>query len=126
MTEKELRDRFEDLTLPPETFSHHEHVRLAWTYLCDLPLIDALRAFPANLKRFAASIGKPDVYHETVTWTWLMVIADRIERCGERRSWSRFLAANDDLLTKDFLSRYYDKATLDSPQARRRFVLPER
>jgi hypothetical protein len=124
LTENELRHRFESLTLTPDAFPHREHVRLAWTYLCERPLIDVLRVFPENLKRFAASVGAAGIYHETVTWAFLMIIADRIERSGERASWTRFIEANADLLTKGFLAQYYDAETLASDEARRRFVWP--
>jgi hypothetical protein len=125
VTEKELRTRFENLTLAPQDFPHREHVRLAWTYLCDDPLLDVLRIFPENLRRFAESAGKPGLYHETVTWAYLMIIAERIDRCGERVSWQRFIEMNPDLLGKELLERYYDKEALASDEARRRFLFPD-
>lgn len=125
MTEKELRHRFETLTLPPEAFPHQEHVRVAWTYLCEFPLLDVLRIFPENLRRFAEAAGKPGLYHETITWMYLMIIAERIAISGERESWTRFIDANRDLLSKELLRNYYDEETLNSQEARRRFVLPE-
>lgn len=125
MTEKELRARFEDLTLRPEELTHEEHVRLAWIYLCELPLLDVLRIFPENLRRYAAAIGKHDLYHETISWMYLMIIAERIAVTGERSSWRGFLDANRDLLARDLLLRWYDEATLASEEARRRFVVPK-
>ena len=124
ITESELRARFEDLTLPGDAFTHREHVRLAWTYLCAYPLLDVLRIFPENLKRFATSLGAPGLYHETITWAYLMLIAERIELSGERDSWERFIARNEDLLAKEFLTRYFDAEVLASDEARRRFVFP--
>ena len=123
MTEKELRARFEDLTLDPQLLSHREHVRLAWTYLRDHPLIDVLRIFPENLRRFAMSIGKPGLYHETITWAYLVIVAERMAR-GVGQSWSEFAAVNADLFVRGFLTRYYDSETLASDFARRVFVYP--
>jgi hypothetical protein len=122
MTESELRSRFEDLTLRPEELSHAEHVRLAWAYLREHPLLDVLRIFPENLKRYAASIGKESIYHETMSWAWLMLIDERMN--GEP-SWDAFVAAHPELLSTSFLERYYDPATLASERAKRRFVFPE-
>ena len=126
MTEEELRRRFEELTLTADQFPHREHVRLAWTYLRELPLVEVLELFPRNLRRFAASVGAEGIYHETVTWTFLMIIAERIERSGERTSFAAFRDANADLLEKGFLERYYQAETLASEEAKRRFVWPDK
>ncbi|HEX6178083.1 MAG TPA: hypothetical protein VF057_06975 [Thermoanaerobaculia bacterium] len=123
MTAEELRTRFENLTLEAKDLSHREHVRLAWTYLRDYALLDVLRIFPANLKRYATSIGKDGLYHETITWAYLVIIAERMAR-GGAQSWDEFAEANGDLFASDFLSRYYDAATLASDFARRVFVFP--
>jgi hypothetical protein len=125
MTESELRRRFEDLTLPAEAFSHREHVRLAWVYLREHSLLEVLRLFPENLKRFAASIGAAAVYHETVTWAFLVVIDERMDGMREI-PFDDFIAANADLLEKPVLQHHYDEETLASEAARRRFVLPRR
>lgn len=123
MTEMELRTAFEALTLPAGQLSHREHVRLAWSYLCELPLLDVLRVFPENLRRYAESIGAATIYHETVTWAFLMLIDERIEH-DERETWDSFIGRNPDLLSKDLLERYYNADTLASDRARRRFLFP--
>ena len=125
LTESELRARFEDLTLRAEDLSHAEHVRLAWTYLRELPLLDVLRVFPENLKRFAESIGAAQIYNETVTWAFLMLIDERMDAARDA-SWAEFIEANQDLLSKRILERYYTPETLASEPAKRRFVLPDR
>ena len=122
LTEQELRARFEDLTLDPDALSHVEHVRLAWTYLRDHPLLDVLTIFPRNLKRYASSIGASSIYNETVTWAFLMVIAERMSDSAE--TWDVFARHNQDLLSPKFLERYYDAETLASERAKRIFVFP--
>ena len=128
MTEAELRRRFEELTLAPQDFSHREHVRMAWIYLAELPLLDVLRVFPERLKRFAISIGKPDLYHETITWAFLMIISERMEDSGRTPGWDAFAAANADLLgdSTSVLRHYYRDETLAAATARRSFRLPDR
>jgi hypothetical protein len=124
----ELIERFEDCTLPEGRFHHIDHVRLAWLYLSRQPLAQALERFSAGLKRFAAAAGKPDRYHETITWAYLFLIHERMERDGRPRSWEEFIAANPDLRARDggVLGRLYNRETLDSSLARRVFVLPDR
>lgn len=124
MTNDTLRRRFEDLTLSPDEFTHEAHVRVAWSYLVELPLLDALRTFSANLQRFARSLGAEGKYHATITWAYLFAISERIESGGERNSFERFAAGNPDLLARDFLSRFYPPEVLASEAARARFLLP--
>jgi hypothetical protein len=125
--DREFIERFEDGTLPEDRFHHVDHVRLAWLYLSRLPLLQALDRYTTGLKRFAAAAGKPDRYHETITWAYLFLIHERMERAGHPRSWEEFIAANPDLEAWDggVLGRYYRKETLDSGLARRIYLLPD-
>ena len=108
-------------------FHHADHVRVAWTYLGRLPLLDAANAFVTNLKRFAAAQGKPERYHETITLAYLLLIHDRIVTRGRGATWDDFAAANPDLLVwpSPVLSRYYSQDLLESDLARRHFRWPE-
>jgi hypothetical protein len=129
LSDEEFRRRFEEGTLPAAEFHHRDHVRLAWLYLRSGPPIEALTRFSDGLRRLAARHGKPDLYHETITWAYLLLIRERMERqraeIGE--SWEDFAARNPDLLTwkPSVLDAYYRPETLGSELARRIFVLPD-
>jgi hypothetical protein len=127
LSEDELIAAFEACTLPPSAFPHREHVRLAWAYLRREPLAPAIVKFCGGLKAFAASIDKAGLYHETVSWAFMLIIQDRITRAGVD-TWEEFAAANDDLLGngRQLLERYYLPVTLDSPLARASFIWPDR
>jgi hypothetical protein len=103
-------------------------VRLAWLYLRSRSPAAALAKFSEGLRRFAAAHGKRGLYHETITWAYLLLIRERMERDGPARSWREFAASNPDLLTwkPSILDRYYREETLRSQLARRVFVLPDR
>ncbi len=128
MTNRELIEHFENLTIHPEQFSHREHVRLAWTYLGEYPTLTALSRFCEGLKRFAASVGKPDRYHETVTWAYLLLIHERMAKNTASKSWEAFAEANADLLNweANILKRYYREETLQSDLAKRVFLFPDK
>ena len=81
-SEEELIGEFEAGTLAPAAFSHREHVRLAWAYLRRETLAEAIVKFCGGLKAFAAAIGKAGLYHETVSWAFMLIIQDRIARGG--------------------------------------------
>jgi hypothetical protein len=129
LSEDELIAAFEACTLPPSAFPHREHVRLAWAYLRREPLAAAITKFCGGLQRFAASIGKAGLYHETVSWAFMLIIQDRMARArGRTETWEDFAAANADLLQngRQLLERYYLPVTLDSPLARATFIWPDR
>ena len=119
---------FEAATLPEQSFRHRDHVRAAWLLLREGSPAAALSRFTEALKRFAAALGKSRLYHETITWAYLLLINERMERSGRERSWKEFAAANPDLLTwkPSILDSYYREETLRSDLARSVFVLPDR
>ncbi|MEA2601286.1 MAG: hypothetical protein QOF89_2278 [Acidobacteriota bacterium] len=130
LTDADFVRSFEDCTLPNSAFHHRDHVRLAWIYLRRHPPLEALRRFADSLKRFAAANGHPGLYHETITWAYLLLIQERMAR-GEAATWAAwedFAARNLDLLTwkPSILDRYYTPETLGSELARRVFVMPDR
>src|SRR5262249_34307385 len=73
---------------------------------------------------------KAGLYHETITWAYLLLIRERMERQGEgaNASFEAFARANPDLMTwkPSVLAAYYRDETLASPLARRTFVMPDR
>ncbi len=124
----DLIRRFEDGTLPASEFRHRHHVHVAWMYLKEDPPLTALARFIAGLKRFADHIGRPDVYHETTTWAYLLLIHERMARSEEEQTWEEFEARNPDifLCKPSVLEAYYREETLASDLARRVFVMPDR
>lgn len=127
MDDEELVRRFEAGDVPEGGFHHAQHVRVAWFYLCRSPLPVALGRFSSALKRFALAQGKPDLYHETITTAFVLIINERLDR-GAAPDWTRFAAANADLLTwkPSILDRYYTSETLWSQRAKQTFVMPDR
>ncbi|HEV7239753.1 MAG TPA: hypothetical protein VGQ36_10975 [Thermoanaerobaculia bacterium] len=123
MRDRDFVEAFESCTLPPEQFPHRAHVRLAWIYLHEGSLLDALTRFVEGLKRYAGSLGASTKYHETVTWAYLFIIHERMER-EPFESFEDFAAGNEDLFN-GILEKYYRKETLASDLARRAFVMPD-
>ena len=106
--------------------SHRDHVQLAWLYLRREPLLDALTRFTVWARGLAAVCGRPDKYNETLTWGYVILINERMERAGREKDWEAFAAANPDLFEwpGTILQKYYDPETLESDLARRTFLLP--
>lgn len=128
MTDNELLNRFEGCTLANEAFHHEDHVRVAFLYLCRYPTLQALERFSSALRRFAEAHGKTMLYHETVTWAYILLIRERMARTEYPQSWPEFRIQNPDLLDRkrDILKMYYRPETLQSELAKQTFLLPDR
>jgi hypothetical protein len=127
MSNLELIRRFESDSVPEDSFHHADHVRLAFAYLCEYPVLQALEKFAGALKRFAAARGKTQLYNETITCAYFFLIRERMARC-EAADWEDFAYRNPDLLIwkGGILGRYYNDATLKSELARAVFLFPDR
>jgi hypothetical protein len=124
-----LLSAFAALDVRPADFRHCEHVRLAFALLArEGDLAAAALAFRALLRRFAEAVGAASKYHETITWAYLAIIAERM-RGRAYGSSLELLAEHPDLLDhrNGALARHYDVTELlASAEARAAFVLPRR
>lgn len=125
MSDEEFVASFEAGKLEP--FHHADHVRMAFLYLRRYPAIEALERFSTALLGFAKANGKPDLYHETITWAYLLLIRERMARSGQEQKWSEFALSNPDLLDwkANVLRRYYRGETLASALAKHTFLFPD-
>jgi len=100
--------------------------------MCRFPGLEGMRPFCEGLEKLATASGKPSLYHETITWAFLLLIRERLarnyEHSGRMPTWDEFATNNKDLLQgKDHvLRKYYVAETLASEFAGKTFVLPDR
>ena len=124
-----LAAAFEALAIRPQDVRHREHVRLAFALLArEGDLATAAVAYRASLRRFAAAAGAAGKYHETITWAYLAIIAERMQERAYGSSHD-LLAEHPDLLDhqRGALARHYDVGELlASSRARGVFVLPRK
>lgn len=111
----------------PGAFHHADHVRVAFAYVSEFGVLEAIGRFSAALRRFAIAKGKPRLYHQTITWAYLLLIHERMARTSCAQDWEEFSERNPDLLVwkGGILERYYSQRTLDSDLARHTFVFPD-
>ena len=116
---------FEAGNIDAERFDHEAHVYMAWLYLEEFELADAISRFDAALKRLTRQLGVPQKYHATITWLFLLLINER-RQSGE--DWPAFRKRNADLVenSRSTLQRYYSESLLFSDNARQHFMLPDR
>ena len=119
-------ETFERGEIDPDAFDHEAHVYVAWLYLERFPLPLALEKFDAALRRLTVKLGIPGKYHVTITWFFVLLIAER-RNADPGADWNRFRRRNADLVEDGgLLRRYYSSRTLASDRARQSFVLPDR
>lgn len=116
---------FEAADISPDEFDHEGHVYMAWLYVQNFSLCEAISRFDAALRRLVRKLGAEDKYHATITWFFMLLIAERFDNSAD---WPEFCAANPDVVqgSKQLLAKYYSDRLLWSPLARRQFVLPDR
>jgi hypothetical protein len=122
-----LVEAFERRTVDPAQFHHREHLYVAWCYLRALPPEEALVRYVRNLRHLAVALGVPEKFHATITWAYLVLLHDAMER-SPGASFDELLAENPAILDHQAgaLYAHYDRAQLEGDEARRRFVLPKR
>lgn len=122
-----LLELFEQKKLDPAGFSHRDHVALAWAVLRREAPLQAMETYIDGLRRITLAIGKPEIYHATITWAFLLLIHERMSR-NPAAGWEDFAQENADLLASkpSVLERYYQPETLSSDLARQVFLLPDR
>jgi N-formylglutamate deformylase len=109
------------------SLTHVEHLRVAWHYLQHEPLGCAGDRLRSGLQRFAASRGKPERYHETITWAYLVMLAECRHALGcvpfeaVEQHWPALIDHNSGALRS-----LYSEQQLSSPLAREVFLLPRR
>lgn len=123
-----LIQAFEAGDVPADaTFSHREHVLVTWHLFHRYAATRVIEVLRDGLKAVAASRGKPERYHETITWAFATMIHERLARMDSDATWEEFAARNEDLFEwETSIARFYSREALDSDLARRVFVLPDR
>ena len=122
MTDAEFLARLEDASLPPACFRHADHLRAAYLYLGQSGFEGAITRMRDALTRYAVAIGRPGLYHETITVAFLALVNERLHG-AMAKNWEDFAAGNPDLFDKQILSQYYRTDMLRSARAREVFLL---
>ena len=124
--DKKFVDALESCTLPPESFNHRGHLRLAWVYLSEHPLEEAIARVCHSISTYANSLGATDKFHHTLTEAMTRIICARMAN-ADADGFDEFVQVNSDLLRRaaSVLGEYYSEAQLHSAQARARFVAPD-
>jgi hypothetical protein len=124
MTDDEFVLAFEAGRVRNEDFRHRDHLRLAWACVRGAPDVPrACERVSGLIRRFAASCGHPEKYHETLTLFWVRLLAEVREHRGDV-PFDAMIAENPGILDKDFVLRFYPRDVLFSDKARHEWIAP--
>lgn len=120
-------EAFEDGSVDPAQFDHEAHIYVGWLYLQLFELQEAIDRFSAALRCLTKKLGVETKYHETITWFFMILIADR-RSTSASNDWQVFRQGNADLFARrpSIISQYYSDKRLGTSLARTQFVLPDR
>jgi len=132
MTDAELLEQFEQLTLPFEHWTHQAHVRVAFIYLQRFDFEQALDRLRAGIKAFNAHNNVPESatsgYNETTTHAFANLIAATMHAYGEQVPVADSLAfceAHPQLMTRHVLRLFYSPQCRMNPMAKATFIPPD-
>ena len=121
VADDEFLTAFSNCTLPASSFRHGDHLRLAWLLLHRNPFDEALSLVRRSIQKYAAHLGVPQLYHETITTAWVKLLATHDEA-----SFAEFIARNEHRLDLGLLHRFWTPSVLESDAARMGWVPPDR
>lgn len=115
-----LVDRLERCLLGKTEFHHRDHLAVAVAYLYAADFETAFARMRSTLIRFSTHHNVPQLYHETLTRFWISEVNKRLDRSMCLRE--SVAAIQQALADKSLPQAYYRKETLESQEAKHRFV----
>ena len=110
MNDADFLEALSARTLPPSEFGHAGHVRLGYLLLRQHDFTTALEHTRRLIQAYAASLGKPGRYCETLTVAYLALIQEALHASGDAGAWPAFIERNPQLLSRDLLQKFHSKA----------------
>ncbi len=124
-----LQAAFEARTLPQACWTHRAHVRMAFLYVSQHPLDQAIDRMRAGIQGYNAANQVPEAldrgYHETITVAFLRLIHAAVAATGPYVSSAPFCQRHPELLDKFVLRKYYSRPQIMTLEAKARFVEPD-
>lgn len=119
-----LTEAFEAGTLDPATFTHQDHVAVAYDMLNAYEFLEACQKYAETIRALAEKAGAPMKFNATITLAFLSLIAERMS-AGQYRGYEDFISQNADLKSKQVLEKWYSAERLTCETARKVFLLPD-
>jgi hypothetical protein len=118
--------RFEDCALPREFWTHRAHLSVALWYLFRFPREEATNRIRSGIQRYNRSLGNITGYHETITLSWIAILAAFLKESRTDRSLEELAnEATERFGSNDYLLKHFTKERLFSELASKEWVEPD-
>ena len=126
LNDEVFASQFEQLTLPPEWFTHEAHLRLAWIHLKRDGAAKACQNIPQQIKSFAQHWGAPGKFNLTVTIAAIKAVQHFMQK-SHSDQFQDFIAEFPRLKynLKDLLGFHYSFDIFGTQTAKTRFLAPD-
>jgi hypothetical protein len=114
-----------DVMTTTPRFRHREHVHLTWLAVRRCGVQAAIDIVSEGIQRTARYAGAPQKYNATVSRAWVELVGHHATYSTDA-DFEIFARRNAALLDKRLLTRFYRPETLATPEARTRWVEPDR
>lgn len=121
---EKLARSFEVCNIDAGSFSHADHVGVAYEMLRRYDFLDASVRYSNSIKTIATNAGAAKKFNTTITLAFLSLIAERIETTPHD-SYEEFLEKNPDLFEGNVLTKWYEADRMQSELARTVFLMPD-
>jgi hypothetical protein len=132
VTDAELLQRFQELTLPFDQWTHRAHVKVAYLHLQKYPYDEALSRISAGIKRYNAHNNVPESetagYNQTTTTAFLHLVAavmHAYEKTHPVKNADEFCDVHTQLMSRNVLRFFYSPQRRMHPNAKMQFVEPD-
>lgn len=116
----------EVLAQSSQRFSHREHIHLTWLAVRRYGVPRAIDLVSEGIQRTARYAGVPQKYNATLSRAWVELVGHHAFAEPDTDDFAAFVARTPVLLDKRLIMRFYEPATLASPQARTGWTPPDR
>ena len=125
MDEAQLLSLFESCQLPRRMWNHRAHITVAYLYLQQYPLDEAITRLREGIQHYNAVAGQGVGYHETVTQTWVRIIHAVIQNHGAADCARHFFDRHAYLLDKTLPLLFFSDHRIMAREARNTFIPPD-
>lgn len=120
-----FQELFEQVTAEGKGFGHRQHVHVTWLAVRQHGVDEAIDVVSDGIRETARYAGVPQKYNATVSRAWVQAVGYHAAE-HPTDDFGAFIEADDALLDKRLLMRFYSATVLASAAARSGWVEPDR
>lgn len=120
----ETLSALEDGSLDPKSFSHKDHLGVAFEALRQSEFFEASHRVARGLQQVTQKAGVPEKFNATITHAFMSVIAERCATAAFEDA-QAFIESNADLLESSYVNSLFSKELLATELARTVALRPD-